>query len=169
MRCKAKWIIGCIAALILTVFSCLYFIPRSTPIDITLDAVKYDSSSNAYANELGTVQIRIHGTLKEYLFRDDTLTFTVDDFDHLYDIHAWDSRNEGSRYVTTTLIEDAEFHFSDAFQTSSTVTGEGSAMIRVIFRNDLKKWELFVGDHIFTDEAVKDDPSLNLAYRATIE
>lgn len=165
---KIKWIIGGVLVFVLVMLGCLYFIPKTTPIDITLDAVKYDSTYGD-ANVLGTVQIHIHGTLKEYLFREDTLTYTIDSFDHLYDIHAWDSSYKGSQYITVTLAENAEFNYSSAFQASSTVTGEGSAIIHVIIRNDLKKWELFVGDHVLTDEAVKDDPSLNLAYRASLD
>jgi hypothetical protein len=167
MNKKIKWIIVGAVSLTLIVFACLYFIPKTTPIDITLDATKYDGINSHTA--LGTVQIHIHGTLKEYLFRDNTLTFTIDDFDHLFDLHAWDSRYQGSPYITATLDEDDEYNYFNVFQASSTITGEGSAQVTVIFRHDLKQWELFVNDHILADEAVKDDPSLNLAYRATLE
>lgn len=168
MRNKTKWIIGGILSFAVILFGCLYFIPKSTPIDITLDAVKYKDGSSLDASEPGTVQIHIHGTLKEYLFRENTLTFAVDDFDHLYDIHAWDSRYEGSCYVTKTLIEDAEILFGSVFEASSTVTGEDTLTLSVAFQPDLKEWILSVGYSVLHPE-LEDHPVTDNTYRATIE
>ncbi len=169
MRDKIKWIILGILALIAIVFGCLYFIPKTTPIDITLSAVKYESRQ-ADANELGIVQIHIHGNLMEYLLRPDELDLKIDDFDHLYDIHPWQSPEADGTYPNFKVDLDGEgYQYGVMLQASSTVTGEGSAIINVVFRNDFKKWELFINDHVLTDESVKDDPSLNLAYRATLE
>lgn len=169
MNKKIKWIIVGTVCLILIVFGCLYFIPKTTPIDITLDATKYDSTRSD-AKELGTVQIHVHGALKEYLFRSDELELNVDNFDHLYDIHPWQSPEANGTYPNFKVdLDKGDYQYNIVLQASSTVTGEGSAVIHVIFRNDLKKWEFFVCPSIYTDEAFKNDPALNLAYRATLE
>ena len=57
---KILYILCGVFALFLIVASCLYFIPtKSTPIDLTLDALKTDNDGN----ELGTVPITVNGTL----------------------------------------------------------------------------------------------------------
>lgn len=54
----------------------LYFIPKSTPIDMTVDAVKMDKSGK----EQGTVQLHITGEYREYLFRKPQIELEIDDF-----------------------------------------------------------------------------------------
>jgi len=169
MHKKLIWIIGSVLALALVIFSCLFFIPHATPIDITLDAVKYDST-HGDANELGTVQIHVHGTLKEYLFRSDELELHIDDFDHLYDIRPWANPNPDGSYPGFKVdLSENSYEYGIVFGANSTITGEDSATLNLVLRKDLKKWEFFVGSSIYTDEALRNDPSLHIAYRATIE
>jgi hypothetical protein len=167
MSHKTKWIIADVLAFIVIALSCLYFIPKTTPIDITLDAVKTDSSDE---NNLGTVQLHIHGTLYEYLLRSDELEFSIDDFDHLYDIRRWGQHEADGAYPNIEIDLGSEGYTSTAFQASSTVTGEDSAMIILYLRNDLKDWNLVISPHIlFPHKEAAADPSLHLNYRATLE
>ena len=167
MRNKVKWIIAGTLALIVIVLGCLYCIPKTTPFDITLDAVKLDGSDDT---NLGTVQIRIHGNLYEYLLRSDELELHIDDFDHLYDIHPWQTPNADGTYDHFGIDLDAEdVQLGIVFQASSTVTGEGSATINVLYFGDMKKMDLFISPSIYATNSAKDDPSLNLVYQATLE
>ena len=167
MSNKAKWIISGTLALIMIVLGCLYYIPKTTPFDITLDAVKTDSSDE---NNFGTVEIHIHGTLYEYLLRSDELEFRIDDFDHLYDIRCWGQHEANDTYTNLEVDFDSEGYRSMVFEASSTVTGEDSAMITLYLRNNLKEWNLAVSPHIlFPHEEAAKDPTLHLVYRATLE
>lgn len=77
---KVLYILGAVFALILIVASCLYLIPtKSTPFDLTLDALKTDNDGN----ELGTVPITLRGTLTEYLFRDDRISIEISPIEDL--------------------------------------------------------------------------------------
>lgn len=165
MRSRIMWIIGSILLLAFAIFCCLYFIPKTTPIDITLDTVKSDYDHN----ELGTVQIHVQGALKEYLFHPDTLTLNIDDFDFLYDIRPWANRNSDGSYLDFEVNWDSRGYTNCSFYASSTVTGEDSVYIIFFLRKDLKKWEFLLGPSFYAEEAVRKDPTMELAYRATIE
>jgi len=65
------------ALVLLLVLGCvLYFVPRSSPFDLTLNATKLDSDGN----EIGTTQITIRGKKLDYLFQKDRLEIEVDPF-----------------------------------------------------------------------------------------
>ncbi len=146
---------------------CLYFIPKTTPIDITLTAQKTDQNQN----ELGEAQIHVTGYLKEYLFHTDTLSLNIDDFDYLYDIYPWTNRDSDGNYYDFDLHWNNQGYAFDAiFGASSTVTGEHSASLYITLHKDLKNWQFFVAPSIYvTDEAVRNDPSFGIVYRARIE
>lgn len=61
---------------LLIVAAALYFIPKTTPVDVTVDAVKMDKDGK----ELGTLQLHITGQYREYLFRQSQLDLKIDDF-----------------------------------------------------------------------------------------
>jgi len=68
-----RWIL-----LFLIVLACLfYFVPWSTPIDLMLNATKFDQDGN----EIGTTQIHIYGKRLDYLFQEDRLDIELDPFD----------------------------------------------------------------------------------------
>ena len=68
-----RWIL-----LFLIVLACiLYFVPWSTPFDLTLNATKLDSDGN----EIGTTQIHIQGKRLNYLFQMDRVDFELDPID----------------------------------------------------------------------------------------
>ena len=181
MRNKIKWIIGGVLSLVLVLGCCLYFIPKTTPIDITLNAAK-TGDRNGYRGDredLGTVQIHLYGTLKEYLFRPSELTLAIDDFDIFYDIHAYANRDSNGNYPDVTVKlrgSDYSINLYDkvtenyaVFWANSTVTGEDSAVITVYFSTDLKRWNLFASPYVYIDEAFEDDPSFDCLYSATVK
>ena len=166
MRSRIMWIIGSILLLAFAIFCCLYFIPKTTSFDMTLDTVKYDYDGNEY----GTVPIHVQGALKEYLFRPDTLTLNIDDFDFVYDIRPWANRNPDGSYPDFEVNWDSNgFETGILFYGNSTVTGENSAWINFCLREDLKQWEFHISPSIYADEAVRNDPTFGLAYRARLE
>ena len=167
MRNKMKWIIGGVVAFVLVLGCCLYFIPKTTPFDITLNATK-TGDRNGEKNDMGTVQIHVHGTIKEYLFRSDELELHVDDFDHLYDIEPWADDNRNGFTVDMDGDENGYIMFL-TFGASSNITGEDTVNIHVIIRTDLKQWEFFTSPEFDVPEEEWDDPSYNLRYDAVVE
>lgn len=159
--------IGCaIIISLLLIGTLLYFIPvSSTPIDITMDAVKSDSDEN----EIGTVPITVKGTVEKYLFRDDRVSLEIESFEDLYDITQWDSRDY-SGYGP----DEYGFYWL-YFNASSTVAGENSYMVTVVFREDLSSWEFFRVCRKYhyveeTEELILEEyPELDIRYRATVE
>ena len=167
MRNKIKLYVCGILLFAAAIFCCLYFIPKTTPIDITLNAEKTDKDQN----KLGQVQIHVTGYLKEYLFHTDTLSLNIDDFDYLYDIHPWANRDSDGNYSDFDLHWDNRGYAFDAtFGASSTVTGEHSVLLCLTLHKDLKHWQFSVNPSIYVvDEAARNDPSFGIAYRARIE
>ena len=178
MNNKTKWIIGGVLAFVLVLGCCLYFIPKTTPIDITLNATKI-GDPNGERNDLGTVQIHVYGTIKEYLFRPSELTLEIDDFDIFYDIHAYANCDPYGNYPDVTVkLRESDYSMNlygktvenyGVFWANSTVTGEGSSVITVHFSTDLKNWMLLVSPYVYIDEAFEDDPSFDCLYSATVE
>lgn len=177
MSNKMKWIIGGVLAFVLVLGCCLYFIPKTTPIDITLTASKIGDRNGA-REDLGTVEIRVHGTLKEYLFRPSELTLEIDDFDIFHNILSYTKRGpDRDADVTVKLIEGnytlnlygKEVNYNASFIANSTITGEESAVIRVDFSPDLKNWVIIAVPDVLIDEAFEDDPSFDCVYTATVE
>ncbi len=151
---------------LLLIGTLLYFIPvSSTSIDITMEAVKSDSDEN----ELGTVPITVKGTVEKYLFRDDRVSLKIESFEDLYDIKQWDSR-DFSGYGP-----DEHGFYWLYFNASSTVAGENSYTVTVVFREDLSSWEFFRVCRKYhyieeTEELVREEyPELDVRYRATVE
>ena len=155
----------CIVAALI-VLACLYFIPHTTtPIDLTLETLKTDDNGNA----LGTVSITVNGTWEKYLLQEDRLVLTIDDFDHLYNIRPWTNNNVP--YFTEEqgdVDPEVPYHYI-TFVADSTITGKDSVFLHLAFRDDLSKWEFFPGPSIYTIDDLRDDPSFQVAYRATVE
>ena len=177
MSNKMKWIIGGVLAFVLVLGCCLYFIPKTTPFDITLNAAK-TGDRNGEKNDMGTVQIHVHGTLKEYLFRPSEVTLEVEDFDNFYNILAYTKRGPyRDSDVNVKLIEGKytlnlygkEVDYDAVFIANSTVTGEESAVISVHFNPDLKNWVVLASPDVLIDQAFEDDPSFDCVYTATVE
>lgn len=77
MNIKYPKIILLALVLVLVLGCLLYFVHRSTPFDLTLNATKLDSDGN----EIGTTQITIRGNRLDYLFQKDRVEIEVDPFD----------------------------------------------------------------------------------------
>ena len=160
-----KWIIICVLLLAVTIGACLYFIPQTTTINLTLETLKTDRSGNA----LGSVTITVTGTWEKYLLQDDRLVLTIDDFDHLYNIRPWTNNNVP--YFTEEqgdVNPEVPYHYV-TFVADSTITGKDSVFLSLAFRDDLTKWEFFTGPSVYTSDDLRDDPSLQFAYRATVD
>lgn len=163
---KMAYIVIISVVCVLLIAAGLYFVPiKSTPIDITMEAVKSDSDEN----EIGTVPITVKGTVEKYLFRDDRVSLKIESFEDLYDIKQWDSRDY-SGYGP----DEYGFYWL-YFNASSTVAGENSYMVTVIFREDLSSWEFFRVCRKYhyveeTEELILEEyPELDIRYRATVE
>ena len=167
MSNKTKWIIGGVLAFVLVVGCCLYFIPKTTPFDITLNATK-TGNRNGEHEDLGTVEIHVYGTVKEYLFRSDKLELHIDDFDHLYDIKPFVASDRDG--FTVDMDGDSHgFITGLPFGASSNITGENTVLIWITLQSDLKKWEFSIHPGLYVDEEEWDEPSYNLRYDAVIE
>ena len=90
----------CIVAALI-VAALLYFVPWSTPVDLTLNAVKLDENGN----EIGTAEIHIKGHKLDDLFRDSRLDVDIEPFDVVENAQLVQGSN-GSGSITT-------FNFTD--------------------------------------------------------
>lgn len=162
---KMAYIVIISVVCVLLIAAGLYFIPiKSTPIDITMDAVKSDSDGK----ELGTVPITVQGTITEYLFRNDRIEIEIEPFEDLYDIE---------QRTTDFFIDDSDQkgHYLVECNASSTIVGEDSYMVTVFFREDLSRWEFFRVCRKYhyveeTEELILEEyPELDIRYRATVE
>ena len=75
---------------VLLVAACFYLFPiKNIPLNTTLNAVKLDADGNV----IGTEQITIQGSFKEYLFKDRLMELKVTPFDRLKSINIVDRSN----------------------------------------------------------------------------
>ncbi len=162
---KMAYIVIISVVCVLLIAAGLYFVPiKSTPIDITMEAVKSDSDGK----ELGTVPITVQGTITEYLFRNDRIEIEIEPFEDLYDIE---------QRTTDFFIDDSDQkgHYLVECNASSTIVGEDSYMVTVFFREDLSRWEFFRVCRKYhyveeTEELILEEyPELDIRYRATVE
>ena len=77
MRKKFPVALSLVLVFLLLIGCFLYFLHRSTPFDLTLNATKFDKDGN----EIGTTQITIRGNRLDYLFQKDRVEIEVDPFD----------------------------------------------------------------------------------------
>ena len=97
MSTKAKIITVISIIALLTVAALLYFVPRTTPVDISFLAVKLDKNGS----DLGLAQITIKGQKLDYLFRDSRLDVEISPFDGMTVIFV---DEDGKGTLTTTEI-----------------------------------------------------------------
>lgn len=95
----------CIVA-VLIVAALLYFVPKVTPIDVTLNAVKLDEAGN----ELGTVQIHIKGNKLDYLFQESRLDVQIDPFFSKLGFHLPDNHNGAQ--ICANSVEDVQIKYA---------------------------------------------------------
>ena len=102
MSTKAKIICILSIVAILAVAAALYFIPKSTPVDLSFHVVKLDKNGK----DLGTAELRIQGRKLDYLFRDSRMEVEISPFDGMT-IFLLD--NDGtSGTITTSVINGYE-------------------------------------------------------------
>lgn len=134
MRKKIILITCSILALVLIVAAFLYFTPKTTPIDVTLTAQKWDG----WGNEVGTVELTIKGQLREYLFKPDVLDIDVTSSDGVLN---WDSQlfNPLPGKVTDQSYAYADFNCAGHSKNSPF-------SILVNFSRNLNRWMFEVRD-----------------------
>ena len=157
-------IAGIVAGLLILATG-LYFIPvKTTPIDITMDAAK----TNYEGEELGTVPITVHGTLTEYLFRENRLWLEISPVEDLYDIKPSSTDYFGSVKIGQP---DQNGFYSLGCTASSTIVGEDSYVVTIFFREDLSQWEFLRSYHIGSNKEFGHEyySELDFVYRATVE
>ena len=153
-----KWIICGTVALALIVLACLYFIPQSMPINLTITLEKHDGKGNVQ----GTISIDANGTWEKYLLQNDRLILTIDDFDHFYNIRPLNPIPGDPPYFS--LHEKKSGYNSVCYIASSTITGEDSVLLFVKFQKDLSGWSLNTMPSPYIREEFKDDPSFHVFY-----
>ena len=112
LRITLRWVL-----VLLLVLGCiLYFVPWSTPVDLTLDAAKLDQNGNV----IGTAQITINGKRLDYLFQKNRLDIQIDPFDDWDNLMLSNDAATGKKGVINNF-ED-KFEYINLFATSPNPT-----------------------------------------------
>lgn len=104
-----------LVSILLVIGICLFlFLPRSTPISISVTMVKLD----AEGNELGTADFVMTGSQKDYLFKDSRLDVTFSDFEGLRLWNATVSEPEGiiGKIHTNEDLFDFCYYYPSAYR-----------------------------------------------------
>ena len=131
---KKTFIVSAVIATILVFLAGIYYIPiKTTPIDMSFDAVKFDTDGNEY----GTVPVTVKGKICEYLFRNSRITLEISEIEDLYDI--------GINEYDSIWLEPPDQHGYYWLHccASSTILGEDTYIMTIIFKEDLSQWEIF--------------------------
>lgn len=130
-------IISCIVVGIAVIAALLWFVPRSTRVDHTLSASKFDH----HGDLVRTTEIRISGRKLDYLFQDSRVEFTITPFDGL----AWiepvlyaNTNQEG--HLSTAPENDILYTFYYGFPTNPPVYNDSMTQFRLGFSPDMDRW-----------------------------
>ena len=128
----------------------LFFLHRSTPFDLTLNATKFDKDGI----EIGTTQITIRGNRLDYLFQKDRVEIEVDPFDK------WSSFMQIKDSSTGKIGEIFPITDNVMYITFHAVEGDEFASCILYFTTDFDHFVLYID----TDEgrntylaSVRDD------------
>ena len=97
MSKKAKLILAISVLAVIIVAALLYFIPKSTPLDLQFHVVKLDKNGS----DLGTAEVAIRGKKLDYLFQDSRLDVEIAAFDGMV-VYLLDGEN-GNVLKTTEI------------------------------------------------------------------
>jgi hypothetical protein len=113
----------------------LYFVPKVTPVQLVLDAVKVDD----LGNELATVQIVISGSKLDYLFQPSRIDVHIQPFDGIFSIGPTDHH---SKYGVIPGMIKTLLHREFLYAYYSGVSEDGQHIIfaDLGFSPDLKQW-----------------------------
>lgn len=109
-------------SILLIIGICLFlFLPRSTPVSISVTMVKLD----AEGKQIGTADFVMNGSQKDYLFKDSRLDVTFSDFEGL---HLWNATISGPEGITGKIYTEGELfdfccYYPSAYR-SETNSGE---------------------------------------------
>jgi len=89
MSTRAKIITAVCIVVVFAMAALMYYVPWSTQLDLSLNAVKLDKDGN----EIGTAQIRIKGHKLDYLFQDSQLDAEIELADNGVNMYLINGRN----------------------------------------------------------------------------
>lgn len=115
MRPYYKSTLLILVSILLIIGICLFlFLPRSTPISISVTMVKLD----AEGKELGTADFVMNGSQKDYLFKDSRLDVTFSDFEGLSLSNTTVSEPEGiiGKIYTKEDLFDFYYYYPNAYR-----------------------------------------------------
>ena len=135
----------CIVAALI-VAALLYYVPWSTPVDLTLNAVKLDENGN----EIGTAEIHIKGHKLDYLFRDSRLDVEIEPFDSLSRFKLSGSQN-GTGSIHTYYFDN---RLRDVYAFLYDEKTKGYKHLLITFTDEMDRFVLRVmgsddGDDVF--------------------
>ena len=97
MSKRAKLITVLSVLAVLVIAALLYFVPRSTPVELSFHVVKLDKNGS----DLGTAEVAIRGKKLDYLFQDSRLDVEIAAFDGMV-VYLLDGEN-GNVLKTTEI------------------------------------------------------------------
>ena len=122
------------AAVLLCVAGAILLIPRYSPFQLTLNAVKLD----AQGNNLGTAQLQMRGSVYEYAFRPKQMEVAIADFDGFTGVGESTSRSGSYTEIMQSPIASYEYITMYAL---SRETGQ-MEFLTLAFTADLDWWML---------------------------
>ena len=158
-RAMPKWLritLLCVLG-VLIVAAALYFIPKTTPIDVTVDAVKMDQAGN----ELGTVQLHIKGVYREYLFREPLMELEIDPFGNYMNI-----QGGGLHFLE---LPERDFDMGSMLLTAYQVTENRMCTLNMVFTDSFDRFMISDGDSNSTEFSYVASISGKYAARETVE
>ena len=116
MKKRVFIIVGYVLLLCIAVGLCMYAIPYNTNINTSMQATKMDKDGKV----LGTDEIVLQGSFKNYLFKEDKLELAIDSFGNLKSIKLAND-NRGNTSIVPVAFDDY-FHFT--FMAWDTTNGK---------------------------------------------
>ena len=128
-----KWLYGIMGMLlgISITLAALYFIPKTTNVDLTLDAVKLDLSGN----EIGAARITVTGKKLDYLFQKDRLLVQISPLEGLPEAT--------NRNIDDRVIYHEGYCYVHLFATDPAQPEVLPAVV-LAFSEDLDRWAVRV-------------------------
>ena len=134
-RAKLITILSIVAVLI--VAALLYFVPRSTPVDLSFHVVKLDK--NGY--DLGTAQVRIQGEMLDYLFQESRLDAEIELADKAADICLINGKNGPDEISCTEVNGYQLLRLAGYFYDKQADT---SAFLDIVFTEEMDRFVFYL-------------------------
>ena len=123
---------------LLIIAALIYYLPRSTPINLNMDAVRLD----AEGNQVGTTRISIKGYYRDYLFQADRLDLDITPFDGFTFSNDVESGNHGGYGAITyyDFLDYSQVIYSAANEELYSADSAFEAVSTIFFDEDLNRW-----------------------------